>query len=132
MRELHRIAYENVRAHCDGDKACTWKFVIVATPERLSRETKMFWRGLQVSKCTPEEKKALMHKLTICQMYSSCPEEIVKHIEKLTYELFLASDEPLQTRQCKRKWALGKFVFFISRLFRRNEMDTKPEIEPSR
>lgn len=115
-RETNRLAYDRVLNELvmEGENIPVWKVVIKSTPERLGIQTKMFWRGLQISRCTLLEKRALMHKLNLCQMYSCCPEEILKHIQNVSYELFLASDAVTQTT-VKRRWANS----FLRALLRR-------------
>lgn len=107
-RETNRLAYERVvsdiSAESEEQNPSVWKVVIRLTPERLGNRTKMFWRGLQVSACTLVEKRALMHKLHLCQAYSCCPEEIVGHIQNLSHELFLAAGTEIEL--CvKRRWS---------------------------
>ena len=107
-RETNRLAYERVAsdisAESEEQNPSVWKVVLRLTPERLGNRTKLFWRGLQVSGCTLVQKRALMHKLHLCQAYSCCPEEIVKHIQNLSHELFLAADTEMEL-SAKRRWS---------------------------
>lgn len=108
-REAARLAYEKVHCECRGEvhEETTWRYVIVSTPERLSRQSRFFWRGLVFSGCTLEEKQAILHKLEICQIYSACPEEIAKRREALVQDLFLASEHASMRTSMRygyRKW----------------------------
>lgn len=110
-REAARLAYQKVHCECfdmsEAHKETSWRYVILSTPERLSRQSRFFWRGLVLSECTLEEKRAVLHKLEICQIYSACPEEIAKRREALVHDLFLASEHAntrTSIRHGYRRW----------------------------
>lgn len=89
-REENRAAYDEVAAEVadDGDSPETWRVVIRQTPEGLARKPRQFWHALQLARCTERQKRAVQHKLELCQMYSAYPEEIAKHRATLTADLF--------------------------------------------
>lgn len=110
-REENSTAYDRIRSECDDTDSDDWKKVICWTPERLARHPRGFWRGLRVAGCTPEEKRALIHKLTMCQPYSSCPDELSKICNMLTTEEFVRQQTPHQSH-------LKRFLCSISRVGR--------------
>lgn len=95
-REQNSSAYERVRCKCDDSDGDEWKKVIMWAPERLARHPRAFWRGLRVAACTPDEKSALIHKLTVCQPYSTCPDELCKISEMLSTEQFVRQQTQTQ------------------------------------
>lgn len=110
-RETNLAAYESVKLRsADHGDSQDWRRVIVWSPERLARLPRAFWRGMRVGNCTPEEKSALIHKLTLCQSYSSVPKDIATLRDFLIAEQFVRYQREFEGLPRRRRARFSRLV----------------------
>ena len=117
-RSTNQEAYDNLRerlAIVTPPPLADWTKVILWTPERLAQESRNFWRGLMVARCSNEEKCALIHKLTMCQSISACPTEIIRHRDTLSTEQFLEWQREQKKTQPRILRILTRLYNFVRR-----------------
>ena len=111
-REEHAQAYMLVRTNLQqstlADASLSpFEKIILYTPERLGRMDRQFWNEFQLSRLSIPQKKAVCHKLKLCQPFSTCPALIHQHQTALTQSLFVEDEEIGSTMpRCMCAWSL--------------------------
>lgn len=117
-RQSNRISYENVRSMLQSKsppRLHEWQTLILETPECLKRKNLTFWRALQLTNCTTEEKQAVCHKLEQCREIA--PSGVVPKLSRaLSEDIYSDSQRNAQLKK-KRRGPLLQML--LRRMFRR-------------
>ena len=82
-----------------------WKKVIVWSVERIERQSAQFWHGIQVDRCSEDQKRALVHKLARCK-----GQPAVEKVNELVMQLYARHQgvdidgKPRPVGVCSRFW----------------------------
>lgn len=108
-RSENEAAYKSLHeilSHNPPPKPREWQIVIIEHEKDLIRRNKLFWFAVQTSRCTPFEKRAVCHKLTLCQG-STHPETVQQLQVTLMGDIFVSTltpDRPKRRRVRLMKW----------------------------
>lgn len=121
-RDVNRKAHERVRASLSASLSKTgrlqeWQTLLLADLSSLQRQPVPFWNAIQINRCSIDEKRAICHKLVLCnefqdgKMIKSLHQRIMDDIYLKTYDIPLRKS----ARTTRRSWFLRHLRIFARR-----------------